>query len=415
MDKPKIRPVEAIPIPEEDPPLFQVHDPEQYCQQVLTVTYPTLAVLQQMNGQQTRAEIQSSFQQIFKQELPGPELDQLIDSLDQMLLLESEQFIKARQERLDQFAAAQVRAPICAGGDYPDSKEELLKHLENIFTAPGRPGLPDASAAKDDLVGLISPHIDTTRGQAGYATAYKELAEHTQADTFILLGTNHQSFQSQFIATKKPYQTPLGNAAVDHELLDALSASYDGDLFADEYSHRSEHSLEFQVLLLQFVLAGRPDFRILPILCNSPFLLTRGDKSPALIAPITSFARSLKEAVKSLDRKVVYIAGADLAHIGPQFGDEQPVDEDLGAQCKNRDLEMLQFALRQDPEGFYNFIQAEQDQRRICGLGPIDTLLRCLDDASGKLLKYDQWIDENGNGSVSFASIGYYRQERESD
>ena len=56
------------------------------------------------------------------------------------------------------------------------------------------------------------------------------------------------------IATRKDFATPLGAAETDGELLDAVAARCSLDLFADEFAHRREHSIEFQVVWLQHVI-----------------------------------------------------------------------------------------------------------------------------------------------------------------
>jgi len=58
-----------------------------------------------------------------------------------------------------------------------------------------------------------------------------------------------------------------------------------------------------------------------------------------------------------------------------------------------------------DSQGFYLKIAQEQDRRHVCGLPSLYTMLRLLDDAEGQLLSYDQWVDETGQGLVSFASL----------
>jgi len=48
-------------------------------------------------------------------------------------------------------------------------------------------------------------------------------------------------------------------------------------------------------------------------------------------------------------------------------------------------------------------VAKDGDSRRICGLSPIYTLLRCLPGGSGRLLRYAQWPDPQA--VVTFASI----------
>ena len=49
--------------------------------------------------------------------------------------------------------------------------------------------------------------------------------------------------------------------------------------FDDELTHRTEHSIEFQVVFLQYLLGGRREFSIVPILVGSFHdLMESGDR-----------------------------------------------------------------------------------------------------------------------------------------
>ena len=55
----------------------------------------------------------------------------------------------------------------------------------------------------------------------------------------------------------------------DRSYVDRIASLAGRDLFDDELSHRTEHSIEFQVVFLQYLLGGRRDFSIVPILVGS--------------------------------------------------------------------------------------------------------------------------------------------------
>jgi AmmeMemoRadiSam system protein B len=408
MDCPRLRPIQVLPIQHQGQRRFLLQDPEGHATQSLTVTAPALAAIQMMNGANSLRDIQAAFFRRFGEMLFTEDLDALVAQLDDLLLLDSDRFRETRERALAEFRARPVRDPIGAGSSYPADPDALREHLAGLFAETG---FPEPEPTRGDLAGLIAPHIDTGRGGAVYAAGYKELAERADAETFVLLGTNHAPGRAMVIATGKPFATPLGTTAVDAELLAALIARFPGDLSAEEIAHRAEHSIEFQVLLLQSVMADRP-YRILPILCNSPLAAPRDESTDAAPA-FAAFARATREAVAATGRRVVYVAGADLAHIGAQFGDANAIDAHALAECERRDRAMLAFAVDRDADGFGRFIRDEGDRRRICGWGPIDALLRCIDADSGKLLRYGQWADNGGHGSVTFASVAFYRDGKE--
>jgi AmmeMemoRadiSam system protein B len=124
--------------------------------------------------------------------------------------------------------------------------------------------------------------------------------------------------------------------------------------------------------------------------------------------PIRQFINALGEAVSSLGRKVCYIASADLAHMGLQFGDREGVNEYDLRVISQEDHEMLGYAERMDGEGFFSSISKEKDRRRICGLPSIYSMLRILEAKEGRLLKYDQAFTPEAQSVVTFASLAFY-------
>jgi len=107
--------------------------------------------------------------------------------------------------------------------------------------------------------------------------------------------------------------------------------------------------------------------------------------------------------------EALVVMGADLAHIGPQFGQSQPVSRSDLVRLKEQDLALLDRAAEGDAAGFYASVAAERDRRNICGLAPIYAGLRIMGPVKGRLLGWDAWLDEKGRGSVSFAALAFER------
>jgi AmmeMemoRadiSam system protein B len=104
---------------------------------------------------------------------------------------------------------------------------------------------------------------------------------------------------------------------------------------------------------------------------------------------------------------VCLIASADLAHVGPQFGDRRPLSPATLSLAESEDRKMLRHAEELDAEGFYHAVAGDHDARHICGLPPIYVLLRTISASEGKLLKYAQAADPSGQGCVSFAAMAF--------
>jgi AmmeMemoRadiSam system protein B len=111
---------------------------------------------------------------------------------------------------------------------------------------------------------------------------------------------------------------------------------------------------------------------------------------------VPRFIDALMATMAESRRNVCLIAGVDLAHVGPRFGDPEPNTPEGLAAVKTADLSMLDAVTAGDPTAFYASVAHDGDRRRICGLSPIYTFLRALPGAGGRLLRYQQWPDPQG-------------------
>jgi predicted class III extradiol MEMO1 family dioxygenase len=100
------------------------------------------------------------------------------------------------------------------------------------------------------------------------------------------------------------------------------------------------------------------------------------------------------------------MASVDLAHVGPQFGDEKPVDDAQLQALEAQDRESLKAVCRGDAEDFFWSVANDGDARKVCGLAPIYTMLRAMDGCEGEGLHYSQWPDPNG--TVTFCSVAIH-------
>jgi AmmeMemoRadiSam system protein B len=321
-------------------------------------------------------------------EVDGQRVAALAVSLARAGLVEGPEHDALRAAALTRFRATGVRAPSCAGAVYPREPAALRAALDRWLADPGGPP-PGAPARPLSL--LVAPHIDYRRGAAGYAHAYRALAA-TGADLFVVFGTAHASPARLFTLTRLDYDTPLGPVRTDRAVVDALVAALgDHELLADELTHRDEHSVELQLVLLAH-LVPRP-FTALPVLCSS---ISHLHDPAAATAP---FLAALSQAVAG--RRVCYLAGADLAHVGPLYGDRRaPKPAELAA-LEGEDRRTLGFVERGDAEGFHRDAVRDDERRRLCGIAPIYAAMKAS-GARAQLLHYGQWTD--GTDSVSYAA-----------
>ncbi|HET6439400.1 MAG TPA: AmmeMemoRadiSam system protein B [Anaeromyxobacter sp.] len=292
----------------------------------------------------------------------------------------------ARSAELRAFRAQPERPPACAGTVYPAEPAALRAALDRWLAHPTG---PEAACGPVRLV--IAPHIDYPRGAAGYAHAYRSLAR-SEADLLVVFGTAHATPPHLFTLTRLDHATPLGPVRTDRLVVERLAAELgEAELFADELVHRDEHSVELQLVLLAH-LVHRP-FTVVPVLCSN--LSHLADPAPAT----GRFLAALRGAVGG--RRVCYLAGADLAHVGPFYGDPRPPTRGELARLAEADRRTLAAAAAGDPAAFHREAIRDDHRRRLCGAAPIYAALRAA-GTGARLLHYEQWSD--GVDSVSFAA-----------
>jgi MEMO1 family protein len=307
------------------------------------------------------------------------------------------------------FADADVRPATHAGGAYHGDEAKLRRYIEQSCLAMAN-GAGAAAASGGKMVALVAPHIDPWRGALGYGHAYGALAAALpdEADTFVLFGTSHAPMREPFALCRKAFATPLGDVEADLESIDALAAQADGfDPYADQFNHKREHSLEFQAVFLKHVRGARP-LRIVPVLAGLGAQQTSGE-DPDRDARVKRFLDGVRALVEARPGRVVVVAGADMAHVGPRFGDPKPYDAGQRATLEKADRGSLERATALDAPAFWADVANDLDERRVCGLAPIWSLLRSVSGgARGRLLHYEQTIDPDDGSIVSHAAVGFY-------
>lgn len=317
-------------------------------------------------------------------------------------------------ERRRLFHEATERFPVHAGGSYPADTSTLPAFLAAGYLDRAGPGaLPGTRplAARPPPRAIIAPHVDLHRGAPTYSWAYRVLAESEPADLYLVLGTCHTPVEGYFAATRKPYGTPLGAVPTDSGFLDRLSRLWGQDLFAGEFSHAAEHSVEFQALYLRSLgLVGEGAAPMVAIMCDSLRSLVMPEFSPRDVALVADLVAALRQTIAEDGRRITLVAAVDLAHVGPRFGDTWRVDADRLGAVGREDRAMLDLVAAGDAEGYFAQVMRDDDARRICGLTPLYLLAELVSgaegpDATGQLLRYTQWAAPDGSSSVTFASM----------
>lgn len=403
-DTPKLRPVEVFAVEHEGRRLVALRDPAGYAGSVLLLPPTLLELVALFDGRRSVLDIQAELTRRHGAIVPRADIEDVVTTLDEQGFIDSERFAQLRACTDDAFLAARTRSAVHAGGAYASDPEILRGTMDAFFTHEAGPGPIDPAApAAPRIRGVIAPHIDYHRGGPAYAWAYRALGERCDADLFVVVGTCHAGMAEPFALTRKDHDTPLGPVPVDADFVEVLARRARQDCFRSEIAHRTEHSIELQALFLRYLFGGRRDVTIVPVLASfahEALALGRGAEDDPRVA---RFLDALAETIVASGRRVALIAGADLAHVGPRFGDPALVSDDELGRIEREDRRMLETVEAGDAEAFFASVAADGDRRRICGLSPIYALLRALSSAPGEIRHYGFWPDPQG--VVSYASV----------
>jgi AmmeMemoRadiSam system protein B len=391
-------------IPSSDPehPGLLIRDPLKFSDAMLLIPPQLVECLACFDGEQTSLDLRANLVRITGEIQIGELEKHLFDTLSQAGFLEDETFEVQRLARVNEFIAAPRRDASHAGSAYPNDAEEARKTISEFMQG----ALPAGS--EDSLIGIAAPHVSPFGGWESYRDAYSAMLPSYQDRTFVVLGTSHYGEPDSFGLTRKPFVTPFGETVTDGRLVDELAQAAPEAIHMEDYCHAIEHSIEFQVLFLQYLYG--PNIRILPILCGS-FLrsIYQGGK-PEGNEHVQRFFDGLGNLSAREGSKLFWVLGVDMAHMGRRYGDQMIARAEEGemAAVAERDKRRIERLTEADPQGFWELVQENHDDLKWCGSSPMYTLLKAVPQARGTLRRYQQWnIDEQS--VVSFAAIAFRR------
>ena len=213
-----------------------------------------------------------------------------------------------------------IRPPAVASMFYPggtaELRKEVQKYLRNASTEEDVPKLKKGETA--ELRTLIVPHAGYIYSGKIAACAYQLLQENqNQFKRVLLLGPAHRVWlEGAAFPEADAFQTPLGEIALDKELIEKMLAEFSWISVSDE-AHSEEHCLEVQLPFLQETLG---DFELLPLVVGE----TKTEQ-------ITEIIQQFSE-----DPETLIVISTDLSH----FHDYQTARE-IDARTANA-IELLE-------------------------------------------------------------------------
>ena len=256
-------------IPSSDPehPGLLIRDPLKFSDAMLLIPPQLVECLACFDGEQTSLDLRGSLVRITGEIQIGELEKHLCDTLSQAGFLEDETFEAQRLARVNEFVAAPKREAVARRlGLSGQGRRSTQNALPNSCKAR----CPPIRMEPRKIRSWASPRRTSAPSAAGnrIATLTRPCSRHPHQDrTFVVLGTSHYGEPDRFGLTRKPFVTPFGETITDGRLVDELAQAAPESIRMEDYCHAIEHSIEFQVLFLQYLYG--PNIRILPILCGS--------------------------------------------------------------------------------------------------------------------------------------------------
>ena len=326
--------------------------------------------------------------------------ERIVEDLSLLGILQTDSYRAAKNRITKEFASSPERAAYLAGSSYPADPGEAASVLDRILSLP--------ATSADSLPGppcaLAAPHIDLRVAERTYAAAYRAIRDLSPS-AILLLGTGHSLGQARYSISDKTFTTPLGRVPADRDAAARIRAAAGGALCPDDFAHRNEHSLEFQLLFLQRIFPME-QVPILPVLCGQMEDLFGTVRSPLEVPGIASFVKEISSWICESPGKKLVVAGVDLSHVGQKFGDPhsgRSIEPDFTAY----DREILDALTGGDASAFFLAGARSRNRYRICGFSPLWTLLAVLPGIRGTVLDYDVWHEEPTRSAVSFAAVAF--------
>ncbi len=356
MDQPKLRKVERVPLERGDEALIVLRDPLGASEPMaLDATYDE--VLDRLDGQHSLAQIRQSLLLGSGTDLPEADLSDLVNELSAAGFLEDDAFRERWHQLAREFLGGPVRPPSLAGVAYPADPVALGVHLEHLLGDP-----ENRIRAGSDVIGAVIPHLPFDLAREVLDPTLRDLPTADDLDLVVVLATDHHPGLVPFALTALPYETPLGVTNVDLQLVQRLERRLPWAR-REELRHRLADVAELGTVLLQY-LYGEELPPVLPVLCGRSSLEERPE--------VDAFIDVMEMEVGR--RRVLWLAAAELSHVGAAYGDREiPTDE---ARALDEDRLALLGAGR--IEAFVRASTGGHVRARASGSAALSTLGRLL-------------------------------------
>jgi len=444
--RPKLRPVRPMPINHEGKQVLGLRDAQMISEQMVVTGPLAQFLLGHMDGQtDLQGIIAKGKQQAQQQNVPAQAVEQLteqplktlIGQLDAAGMLEGPRFDSLLEDLRQQFDSTDILPPSATAemadalakqdlGEGFDSASDEVKQeagsrkLAEALDQMIEKGLENAEDPSWDALprAVFVPQMDYQRGWLNYAAVYGRMRVCDKPDRVVVIGSNNFGRGKGVVGCDKGFGSPLGDLQLDDAFLETLKSSLGPDdakkLMAEKYDHEREAAIEMQVPWLRHVFADREtgDAPKIAAFLVHDYLRNNGEPYDDTGLGAQPFIDALRQAIEQSPGKTLVIGAAELAHVGPAFGDQvrlvqgdQQADE-FRKRVVEQDRNLLQTFGEGKVDEMTNQLAWSQNANRWSSVGPMVVTLDAVGRGEVKLLNYMGASDQQGmTMTTSFAGV----------
>lgn len=387
---PALRKFQAWPLKQNNEQFVALRDPYMLKKETMVVPANIFGVIQRIDGNTLASDIARTTK------APVDKFIDLLEKLDEAGLLWGPTATKLEEEvilKLQEDGTFPVRSSQSLG----ESEEACREQLKNWFSDTEDPEF------ERPIKGVVAPHLDYDRGWPNYASAYFSWQSMEKPDRVVILGTNHFGEGDGVVLSTIGFSSPLGICPVDTVVVDKLVEKFGEGVTKDLIDHAAEHSIELQLPWLQHCFGQVP---IVAVLIPCPLIEMIDDAEEENVRISTAeFIEILREILNEVGGNTLVVSSADLSHVGQQFGEPRPVDDQRKFDVERHDREMITKYLANDSDEFIGAMKWHNNSTHWCSIGNMSAAVDLVKPSGIELIDYRQACDDKGIALVSSCAI----------
>ncbi len=364
-----------------------LRDPFVLTRETIVIPPNVFAAIQLIDGESTIEDI------VKKSKAKPEQFIDLLKKLDSVGLLWG-----PTAKKLEENAVATLQEdgafPIRSSGSLGESSDACRDRIKKWFDEIEDPEFDQPVQA------IVAPHLDYDRGWPNYASAYYAWNGSEKPDRVVILGTNHFGNGDGVVLSTIGFASPLGTCPIDEEVVEKLTDTFGKGITADLIDHAAEHSIELHLPWLQYCFGDVP---VVAALIPNPLIEMIEDDGER--TSTEEFINKLREILSDIGGRTLYIASADLSHVGQQFGEPRPVDEQRKFDVERHDREMMAKFIENNANEFISAMKWNNNATQWCSIGNMSAILELVKPSTIELIDYRQALHPKGVSLVSSCAM----------